>query len=106
MERRNCWEVMRCGRQLEGENVEKPGMCPAALTNEYDGVNEGRHGGRFCWSIAGTFCGGKPQGTYSKKILDCLRCEFLKEVEKGERHNFILTPQQATSVREYRDQKA
>ena len=100
MERRNCWEVMKCGRQPEGENVEKLGLCPAALPNEYDGVNEGTHGGRFCWAIAGTLCGGEVQGTFSKKILDCLRCEFLKHVEKDEGKNIILTPQKAISIRE------
>jgi hypothetical protein len=100
MEKINCWEVMKCGRQPEGENAEKLGLCPATLFNEYDGVNEGKHGGRFCWAIAGTLCGGDAQGTYSKKILNCLHCEFLKQVEKYEGKNFVLTPQKAIVIRE------
>lgn len=36
MERNNCWEVMKCGRQQGGENVSKLGICIAVLPNEYD----------------------------------------------------------------------
>jgi hypothetical protein len=105
MKRRNCWEVKKCGRSPEGENVEKLGLCSAAIPNEYEGVNDGKHGGRFCWAIAGTFCGGEAQGTYSKKILDCLHCEVLKQVQKDEGMNFILTPQKAISIREFKKSK-
>ena len=100
MDKKNCWHVKKCGRQPGGENVEGLGECPAAHPNDYDGVNRGRHGGRFCWSVAGTFCGGTAQGTYSKKIVDCLRCEFLKQVERDEGRNFILTPQEAIAMRD------
>jgi len=101
MKRKNCWEVKRCGREPSGENSKKLGICPAALPNEYDGVNNGKHGGRFCWAIAGTLCGGEAQGTYSKKIVNCLSCEFLQQVEKDEGPNFILTPQHAIAMREF-----
>lgn len=96
MERRNCWEVKKCGRQPGGENAEKLGVCPAALPNEYfDGVNKGKHCGRFCWAVAGTLCEGKTQGTYAKKLMDCLGCEFLKQVNEDEGRNFILTPKKS-----------
>lgn len=96
MKRRNCWEVMKCGKQPGGENVGKFGICAAALPNEYlDGVNKGEHCGRFCWVVAGTFCGGKVQGTYAKKLSDCLGCEFLKQVNEDEGRDFILTPKKA-----------
>ncbi len=100
MDRHNCWEVMKCGRQPAGDSAETLGICPATLTGEFDGVNKGNHGGRFCWAIAGTLCGGETQGTYSMKIRDCLHCEFLKQVQKDEDRHFILTPQKAVSVRE------
>ena len=57
MERKNCWEVMKCGRQPGGEKVGEFGVCPAAEPSEFDGTNRGTYGGRFCWAIAGTFCG-------------------------------------------------
>src|SRR5665647_1259089 len=48
-----------------------------------------------CWAVAGTLCGGKVQGNHAKKFMDCLRCEFLKQVNEDEGRNFILTPIEA-----------
>lgn len=95
MKRKNCWEVKECGREQGGENVEALGTCPAALPNEYDYTNRGLYAGRFCWAVAGTFCGGQVQGTLAKKIKNCLRCDFLKQVQKEEGRHFILTPYSA-----------
>jgi hypothetical protein len=93
MDRRNWWEVMKCGRQPGGENINALGTCQAALTNEYaDGVNHGEHCGRCCWAIAGTLCRGQVQGTYAKKLMDCLGCEFLKQVQEDEGREFVLAP--------------
>jgi hypothetical protein len=100
MVRRNCWEAMKCGRQPAGEDAEELGACPAALPNEhFDGVNKGTHCGRFCWAVAGTLCGGKVQGNHAKKFMDCLRCEFLKQVNEDEGRNTILTPIEAKGDR-------
>lgn len=103
MDRNDCWEVMKCERQPGGVNTEAFGVCPATLTGEYDGVNEGNHGGRFCWAIAGTLCRGEVRGTYSMKIRDCLHCEFLEQVQEDEGRQFILTPQKAISIRESKE---
>ena len=92
MKRKNCWEVKRCGREPGGENSKKLGVCPAALPNEYDGVNKGKNAGRFCWAVTGTLCEGEIQGVYAKKLINCLRCKFLKQVNEDEGRNFILTP--------------
>ena len=93
MERSNCWETMKCGRQPGDENAEALGACPAAMPNEYvDGVNGGKHYGRCCWAVAGTLCRGQVQGTYAKKLVDCLGCEFLKQVNEDEGRDFILVP--------------
>jgi PAS domain S-box-containing protein len=92
MERKNCWEVIKCGQEPGGKNVHKLGVCPAALPNQYEGINEGKYCGRFCWTVAGTFCGGQLQGSYANKLEDCLKCEFLKQVHKDEDKYFILTP--------------
>jgi hypothetical protein len=95
MKRLNCWEVMGCGRQLGGEKVKELGTCPAALPGKYDDVNKGTRGGRFCWVIAGTFCGGEVQGTYAKKVKNCLNCKFFKQVDEEEDRFFVLTPSDA-----------
>lgn len=95
MDRRNCWEVMKCGREINGKNIEKYGICPTVLHNDFDGVNDGNYGGRFCWTIAGTLCKGKPAGTFAQKLLDCLECKFFKQVNEEEGRQFILTPKSA-----------
>jgi hypothetical protein len=93
MDRRNCWEAMKCGRQPGGENSEELGVCPAALPSEhFAGLNNGKYCGRFCWAVAGTLCRGTVQGTFAKKLMNCLGCEFLQQVNMDEGRAFILTP--------------
>ena len=99
MHRRNCWEVMKCGREPGGQKAGERGICPAAVANEYDGVNKGRHAGRFCWVVSGTLCKGEVQGTFAKRFKDCLNCRFLKLVEEEEGRFFALTPKDAYLVR-------
>lgn len=91
----NCWEVLKCGRQPGGDKAEELGLCPAAQPGEFDGINDGTCGGRFCWAVSGTLCGGKVQGTYAKKLKDCLKCEFLKRVHEETGRDFILTKKNA-----------
>ena len=76
MKKKNCWKVMKCCRERGGKN-EKLDICPAAKSNEFNGVNNGELGGRFCWSLAGTFCKGELQGSIAKKIENCFECAFL-----------------------------
>ena len=92
MTRKNCWEVIQCGRQPGGNTAEELGVCPASLPSQHDGTNNGKHGGRLCWAIAGTFCGGKPQGSGVEKIMDCIHCKFLKQVHDEESNDFVLLP--------------
>jgi hypothetical protein len=40
--------------------------------------------GRVCWVIEGSLCGGKIQGTYAKKLLNCWRCDFMNMVKQEE----------------------
>jgi hypothetical protein len=95
VERKNCWEVMGCGREPNGGNVGESGVCPAAVHNEFDGVNKGKHGGRFCWAVTGTLCSGEVEGTCVRKLKNCLGCEFLKQVSNEESPFFILLPADA-----------
>ena len=64
---KKCWEVMKCGREAGGVNAEKEGICPAYPDN-----------GNTCSKVAGTYCGGEIQGTYAKKLHNCLKCKFYR----------------------------
>lgn len=91
MSKSNCWEIKRCGREPGGSKTAELGVCPAPLAQQYHGVNGGRNGGRFCWFVTGTFCGGKVQGTFAQKRASCLSCEFLQKVREEEKQAFVLT---------------
>lgn len=94
MKPKNCWEVMKCGREPNGRN-EKLGICPAAKPNDFNGVNNGEFGGRFCWTFAGTFCKGEIQGSVAKKMQNCIECAFFNIVNEEEGKKFLLTQDDA-----------
>lgn len=90
MLKNNCWEIKKCGREPGGVKSQDRGVCPAAkLPSYFTGKNEGKSGGRYCWKIAGTLCGGKIQGTFADKIKDCTKCNFYLLVKKEEGEYFI-----------------
>ena len=64
MTKLNCREVKKCGREPGGSKTAELGICPAAITINYNGIHEGKNGGRSCWVIAGTLCGGQVQGRW------------------------------------------
>jgi len=80
----NCWEFKKCGRQAGGRNSRELGVCAASTEGKLEGVHEGTNGGRACWVIAGTLCGGEVQGTYAKKSANCRTCDFFKNVTEEE----------------------
>ncbi|MEJ2695689.1 MAG: hypothetical protein P8013_03485 [Candidatus Sulfobium sp.] len=82
--KKNCWEVMKCGREPGGKNARELGICPAASDKRLGGVHGGEKAGRACWVIAGTFCDGLVQGTFAQKYQDCSVCEFYRLVRKEE----------------------
>ena len=61
----SCWEIRRCSRQML-EN------CPAWEFKS----------GHLCWFVNGTICQGKPQGSWSQKILLCRKCEVFASFMK------------------------
>lgn len=64
MERQDCWQFMKCGREAK---------CPAYPEH-----------GRDCFAVTGTTCGGETQGAYVDKIENCRTgCEFYKRVMDG-----------------------
>jgi hypothetical protein len=84
MNKMNCWELKKCGREPGGAKTAEYGVCPAAESTDSNGVNSGKNGGRICWAIAGTFCGGKVQGDFAQKQVSCMVCEVFKQVKREE----------------------
>lgn len=80
----NCWEHKKCGRQPGGSKAADLGVCPVTTYADLNGAHGGRNAGRACWVIAGSLCGGKIQGTYAAKLLNCWRCEFMNAVKQEE----------------------
>lgn len=80
----NCWEVKKCGRESGGAKVAELGVCPAATSTKTNGINKGKNGGRACWAITGTLCGGHVQGSYAIKLGNCMKCEFYSMVKSEE----------------------
>ncbi len=88
--RQNCWEAKGCGRQPGGAKAVDLGVCPAATAMAMNRLNGGLNGGRLCWAVAGTLCGGKVQGTYAQKLTACSGCEFYRSVRREEGTAFRL----------------
>ncbi|MCK5021069.1 MAG: hypothetical protein KAS32_28925 [Candidatus Peribacteraceae bacterium] len=80
MQKKNCWEVKDCKDKL---------TCPAYKSNKLDGVHDGTAGGRACWAVAGTLCGGEVAGRFAQKTITCLACDFYKQVFGEEGVDFI-----------------
>ena len=51
-----CWEIKNCP-------AERRNSCPAYP----------KHGGQ-CWMVTATLCGGKEQGSYHDKMVNCKKC--------------------------------
>lgn len=84
MPRKNCWEVKQCGRQAGGERITENGECPASNCFKAHHINNGINGGRACWAIAGTHCGGTIQGSFVNKMKGCANCDFFHMVQQEE----------------------
>ena len=61
----NCWEFIKCGREKGGTKAAEQGVCPAYPDH-----------GTQCVNVAETLCGGKAQGTFEIKLLECMSCDF------------------------------
>ena len=86
----NCWEFKKCGREKGGKNSLQLGVCPVYTLTESDGRNGGRNGGRYCWKVAGTFCGGKVQGTWAMKMSSCVKCDFFQHLKEQEGEGMLF----------------
>jgi hypothetical protein len=86
--KKNCWEVKACGRctTMQGDDA-----CPVCREAKVNGIHGGKNGGRVCWTIAHTRCGGVTQGTFSDKFTSCKECDFYKMVKEEEKGSFMLS---------------
>jgi hypothetical protein len=94
MEKMNCWEFKKCGRQPGGHKAMDLGVCPVTVSQDLHGAHDGTNAGRACWVVAGSLCGGRIQGTYAQKLSNCWRCDFMNAVKKEEEpgmHGFSAT---------------
>lgn len=87
----NCWDFQRCGREAEGARAKELGICPAYLEINLDGIHEGKNGGRACWIVDRTKCGGRIKRTFVPKFIICRLCDFRKSVIHEESKNFIVS---------------
>jgi hypothetical protein len=87
--KKNCWEIMSCGRGPGGSGDGGRDVCPAARAGALDGVHGGTDGGRACWVVAGTFCGGAVQGQFARKYFDCRTCAFYEQVRDEEKGKML-----------------
>lgn len=87
----NCWEMKKCGREPGGSKSAELGICPAAVADAVNGLNNGKNGGRVCWAVTGTLCGGQVQGTFATKVANCMQCDFYKLVSTEEGFDFVPT---------------
>lgn len=97
----NCWEFKKCGREQGGRKVAELGVCPTAICAELNGAHDGKKGGRACWIIAGTMCGGKVQGSFAQKFKSCSACDFYQAVKAEEKSGFQLSIVLLGRLREY-----
>lgn len=89
MQRLNCWEFERRGKESCCVKNKGCGTCPAAHESRTDGVNNGINGGRVCWAINGTLSSGKAQGAFASKLENCLSCGFYALVQMEEGRAFM-----------------
>lgn len=82
--KKNCWEVMKCGREPGGSKVAESGVCLAAIEVRASGIHGGHNAGRCCWAITGTLCHDHPHGTFVQKFKTCTTCPFYKIVTEEE----------------------
>lgn len=87
----NCWDFKKCGREPGGSKVKELGECPAATDARVSGVHGGKNAGRVCWTVSGTFCDAKVQGSFALKVGNCMLYDFFNLVVTEEGKNLMKT---------------
>jgi hypothetical protein len=87
----NCWEYQKCGREANGENIQKLGICDVYLESTLDGIHGGKRGGRACWVVRDIKCGSKMKRTFVPHYVVCTACGFKRNVIKEENSDCIIS---------------
>jgi hypothetical protein len=90
MQKMNCWEFHKCGRELKSGQHDAA-ACPVSTETRLNAVHDGNQAGRACWVIAGTHCRGEVQGNFAKKYSNCEKCDFYRQVRQEEGAKFQLS---------------
>jgi hypothetical protein len=90
MRKQNCWEITGCGRGPDGVKAREEGACPTARELVLDGVNDGRAGGRLCWSVAGTMCGDRITCEWALQRMTCVSCPVFRMIRREQGDGFRL----------------
>ena len=85
----NCWEYKKCGYGPNGHQNSRT-ICPAALVEKYNGINNGNNAGRYCWKVTGVLCHKNDLHSLPAKLSFCLNCDFFRLVSKQEGDNFEI----------------
>ncbi len=88
MEKINCWEFMKCGRQPGGEKTKLSGICNVSTSEKNNTTNHGKNAGRCCWQVSKTNHISTPLQSPVLKLINCLDCDFFKKVKMEEEYNF------------------
>lgn len=84
MFRQNCWEFMKCGREIGGNNADTRGVCPIAAETVANGLNGGINGGRLCWVIVENNYKDRVKCSDIHRGEFCFQCEFRYKVKMQE----------------------
>lgn len=87
----NCWDFFHCDKQAAGIDEKHAHVCPACLEAKLNGIHGGKNGGRACWVVKGTKCGGRITRTFIPKFIICRLCEFRRIVINEESSDFIVS---------------
>jgi hypothetical protein len=88
MNKKNCWEYKKCGREAGGEKENEFGVCPAYNETRLNKINWGKNGGRACWGIPKTLCNRIEYKVLALHLAECSKCNFYQIVEEEEEGNY------------------
>ena len=80
----NCWEFQKCGREPGGKNIDKYGVCFVPVSIEYNGINDAKNEGRFCWSLRESACENIMRKCRVNEIKECRRCTFYIFIQESD----------------------
>jgi hypothetical protein len=86
----NCWEYTGCGYEPGGANAAEGEVCPASVYAPFDGKNNGKNGGRYCWQVVNALCRSSFWNPGISGRLDCVNCGFYDLVRAEEGDAFLM----------------